>query len=176
MFVFWGTAAISTCGCSIGSFLLWAGHPMLHSVLSATIVLQAIHVDLFLVPQAKEFSMACRAALAACLFLVYSVSDLLARDCTCLKVGLGLCVPDPACSANKAIQESVQSFERARQEADQALENAARQSAAKGANSSAEQDVSKAIENLRKSVESVRDTASPIRRLIILETGYSQLP
>lgn len=114
--------------------------------------------------------MACRAALLAFLLLVYSAGDLLARDCTCKKIGFGVCVPDPDCTTANAVFRA-QTIEKA-QEASKALEKAASQSVGTTAQKSAVRDASKAIEEFRKSI---RETASPIKSLIILETGYSQL-
>ncbi|MHC2657912.1 hypothetical protein ACVMHY_010491 [Bradyrhizobium barranii subsp. barranii] len=126
--------------------------------------------------------MARRTAIVACLFLAYSTSNALA-DCGCLKIGIGICVPDPTCAA--AVRHSIdkvgidagKAVEKAATDTGKALEKAGHPLPNTPASidiiTKATQDASHAI---NKSVQDVRDTARPFRRLRILETGYSQLP
>jgi hypothetical protein len=126
--------------------------------------------------------MARRTAIVACLFLAYSTSNALA-DCACLKIGLGICVPDPTCAAavghsiDKVGIDAGKAVEKAATDTGKALEKAGHPLPNTPASidiiNKATQDASHVI---NKSVQDVRDTAKPFRRLRILETGYSQLP
>jgi hypothetical protein len=119
--------------------------------------------------------MACRAAIVASLFLAYSASNVLARDCTCKKIGMGLCLPDPTCSNLDTARAA--DYNKALEELRSAIEidipASKRSTEASKAAAKAVQDLSKA---LAKNAKSVSKAEIPLPRMKILETGYSQLP
>jgi|tagenome__1003787_1003787.scaffolds.fasta_scaffold20812728_1 hypothetical protein len=119
--------------------------------------------------------MACRAAVVACLFLAYSSSDVLAQDCKCKKIGMGVCIPIPGCG--QAIDMGVARYDTGKvvlelqKKASEDASSKIGKEAAKAAK--AVQDASKILEKLNVTVAAKDVTA---KRIIILETGYSQLP
>lgn len=85
-------------------------------------------------------------------YVIFSVSNALALDCTCRNIGTAFCIPDPVCF-EKAIKDKIKSaIEKGSQNTGKSFEKAV-------------QEISEAVEKAQSST-----------KLIILETGYSQLP
>lgn len=111
--------------------------------------------------------MARRTVIVACIFLAYSSGAVFAQDCTCRKIGAGLCLPDPTCST--PVRKSIDEIQNKNNALEQALEKAIPGVSSEVINKAA-RDTSTAV---KKSVEAISKTAIRIK---ILETGYSQLP
>jgi hypothetical protein len=121
--------------------------------------------------------MARRTSVVAFIFLAYSSSTAFA-ECTCRKIGVGFCLPDPACAVQ--VGKNLDKVEYEAGKAVEVLKQTSHDAATTGGSEAAKAAIDKAAQEagavISKSVEGVRQATTSIKRVTILETGYSQLP